>query len=110
VDRHHTQKKDAPSGTAKALMDALKQAGFRQDAQVASFREGALCGHHTLHLTHAHERLSLSHDNFDRQSLALGALKAAQWLVDQPAGLYTMEDMLNLPVLQCSPSEDKPNT
>jgi len=110
LDRHHTQKKDAPSGTAKALIGALKQAGFHDDPQVAAFREGGLCGHHTLNFTHAHERLTLSHDNFDRHSLAVGALKAAKWLAGQPAGLYTMEDMLGLPVLHCSPSTDSPKT
>ena len=95
VETHHTQKKDAPSGTAKTLGEILKQAG-KSDVPIQSIREGDVVGEHTVTFIGPSERLELTHRAGSRGIFANGALRAAQWVVGKPAGLYSMQDVLGI--------------
>jgi 4-hydroxy-tetrahydrodipicolinate reductase len=95
VETHHTQKKDAPSGTAKTLGEILKQAG-KSDVPIQSIREGDVVGEHTVTFIGPSERLELTHRAGSRGIFANGALRAAQWVVGKPAGLYSMQDALGI--------------
>jgi len=95
VETHHTQKKDAPSGTAKALGEILKEAG-KSDVPIRSIREGDVVGEHTVTFVGPSERLELTHRAESREIFARGALRAAEWIVGKPAGLYSMQDALGI--------------
>ena len=97
VEKHHTMKKDAPSGTAKALAEILKQARNADDRiPIQSIREGDVVGDHTVIFSGPGERLELMHRASSREIFARGALRAAQWIVGKPPGLYSMEAVLGL--------------
>ena len=114
TELHHRFKKDAPSGTAMGIADAILQAtGKTRDALVYD-RHGADCprergeigmqalrvgdevGKHTVYFGGIGERLELTHTATSRDTFAHGALKAALWLASKPAGRYTMADVLGL--------------
>jgi 4-hydroxy-tetrahydrodipicolinate reductase len=95
VETHHTQKKDAPSGTAKALGEILKEAG-KSDVPIQSIREGDVVGEHTVTFVGPSERLELTHRAESREIFARGALRAAEWIVGKPAGLYSMQGVLGI--------------
>ena len=111
---HHRHKCDAPSGTALALGEAAAKGrgGVLSDFQVpfsaregrtqerssgdigfSVIRGGNVAGEHTVFFMNEHERLELTHKASDRSIFARGALRAATWLRDQPAGLYNFQDM-----------------
>ncbi|MBI2884802.1 MAG: 4-hydroxy-tetrahydrodipicolinate reductase [Candidatus Omnitrophica bacterium] len=96
VEAHHRGKKDAPSGTAKRLVEVLAQA--RQvpvDAiPVHAIRAGDIVGDHIVVLAGPAERLELTHRAHSRDVFAGGALRAAQWVAGQPPGLYDMSHVL----------------
>lgn len=105
IDFHHHHKKDAPSGTAKNLLKSLgkkdfynplSQPGERPKDVVGlhCLRVSNLPGTHTISWCHEEESLELKHTCYSRTALAKGALKAALWLKDKPAGFYTMEDFI----------------
>jgi 4-hydroxy-tetrahydrodipicolinate reductase len=109
LEIHHNRKVDAPSGTAKMLFEAVKQArpgaeavcgrageGKREENQVgiASLRMGNVVGVHEVHITTQTQSLTLRHDAQDRGMFADGAVEAARFLVGKPAGLYNMEHIL----------------
>jgi 4-hydroxy-tetrahydrodipicolinate reductase len=115
VEMHHRFKKDAPSGTAARLLEiileerkleaahALKHGrhgitGERATTEIGvhALRGGDVVGDHTVIYAALGERIELTHKASDRQIFARGALRAAQWLVDRPAGLYDMQDVLGL--------------
>lgn len=89
---HHTQKKDAPSGTAKNLAAALD---ILQD-QITYERIGQVPGTHTLTLTSPgkDEEIILTHKVLDRKMLAQSAVRVAVWLLKQKAGFYDMNKFL----------------
>jgi 4-hydroxy-tetrahydrodipicolinate reductase len=112
-ETHHVHKIDAPSGTALKLGESLAEARGQDFGSVGEYdpagikrplapgqigfevtREGDVPGEHTVMLYSDSERLELKHVASNRKVFADGALKAAQWLVSQPAGLYTMHDLL----------------
>ena len=95
VETHHKMKKDAPSGTAKTLAEILKTVR-NSEIPVQSVREGEVVGEHTVIFTGPAERLELTHRAASRDIFARGALRAAQWIVDKSAGLYSMQDVLGL--------------
>lgn len=114
-EAHHRNKKDAPSGTALALGDAaaagrgisLNEAGVyeRHGATGARlpgtigfsvFRGGDVVGDHTVTFAGIGERIELTHRASDRMTFARGALRAAQWLLGRPPGLYSMQDVLGM--------------
>lgn len=113
VEAHHAAKRDAPSGTALALGEAVAAQRGQALASVADrdrarahgartpgsigfavVRAGDIVGEHTVVFATAGERLELTHRATDRQVFAHGALRCAAWLATQPAGLYGMQDVL----------------
>ena len=97
IETHHVMKKDAPSGTAKTLAEILKQARTSDEKiPIQSIREGEVVGEHTVIFDGPGERLELVHRARSRDTFAKGALRAAEWVIGKPAGLYTMQDVLGL--------------
>lgn len=115
VEMHHRHKVDAPSGTALLLGDAAAtgrettlgevaeegRAGLdcaRTEGAIgfASLRGGSVAGDHQVILAADGERIELGHRAESREIFARGAIKAARWLAEKPAGRYTMGDVLGL--------------
>ena len=115
VEMHHRLKKDAHSGTAKTLAEILAEVrkqqlervarhgrvgivGERTEAEIGihSIRGGDVVGDHTVVFAGVGERVELTHKASSRETLANGALRAAQWVVRQKPGLYDMQDVLGL--------------
>jgi 4-hydroxy-tetrahydrodipicolinate reductase len=115
VEMHHRLKKDAPSGTAKRLAEILAEArslSYQKDARhgrqgivgertdneigIHAIRGGDVVGDHTVIYATPGERLELTHKASSRETFARGALRAALWVRDKPAGLYDMQDVLGL--------------
>ena len=113
VEMHHRFKKDAPSGTAVKIVDILKQEtgiknviygregiyeNGRPDDEIAVFalRGGDVVGEHTVIFAGMGERIELTHKAGSRDIFAKGAVEAAKWIKDKPAGLYDMMDVLGL--------------
>jgi 4-hydroxy-tetrahydrodipicolinate reductase len=92
---HHAAKRDAPSGTALALVGALKDGGFESPVDIASTRAGSIPGTHTVGFDAAGETITLAHAARDRSGFARGALEAARWIVGRQ-GWFTMRDVLGL--------------
>ncbi|HEY4284459.1 MAG TPA: 4-hydroxy-tetrahydrodipicolinate reductase [Chthoniobacterales bacterium] len=96
VETHHKTKKDAPSGTAKSLAEILQAEKPGTEIPVHSFREGEVVGEHTVVFAGPGEQLELKHKAESRETFASGALAAAKWVMNQPPGLYSMQDVLGL--------------
>ena len=90
VEKHHSGKKDSPSGTALALAERM---GLQEDA-IRSLREGDVRGEHGLLLRWPDEVLEIKHEALSRSCFATGAVTAALWLRQQASGLYGMDDCL----------------
>lgn len=84
-DKHHAQKKDAPSGTAKDLASLLPLT-----PTISSIREGTEIGCHTISLQLPFETLEIRHTVHSRDLFAFGAIEACRFLVQQPVGFYQM--------------------
>ena len=93
TETHHAQKKDAPSGTALLLRQALGDAW--SDAPITSVRTGDVPGHHEVAIDGTYETVVVSHDTRSRRVFADGALRAALWLRGRK-GVFTMDDVLQL--------------
>ena len=115
IEAHHRLKKDAPSGTALKLAEVLAGAvnrdlgevgvyarngliGERKKGEIGiqTIRAGDIVGDHTVMFGTMGERIELTHRASSRDTFARGALRAAQWIVQQPPGLYDMLDVLSL--------------
>jgi 4-hydroxy-tetrahydrodipicolinate reductase len=115
IEAHHRMKRDAPSGTALALGKAIAEARTVSLRDVAacdraavsaprspgsigfsSVRGGDIVGEHTVIFATAGERVEITHRATDRATFARGALRAAEWLLGQSAGLYGMEHVLGV--------------
>jgi len=115
LEAHHRNKKDAPSGTAVKIAQILAEAYGRDLSQVGvyerkgligerrkneigiqSLRAGDIVGDHTVLFGGQGERLELIHRAHSRDTFVYGALRAAQWIIDKPNGLYDMQDVLGL--------------
>jgi len=115
IEMHHRMKRDAPSGTAKTLAEILAETRKQQLDRIAkhgrfgivgertaeeigvhSLRGGDVVGDHTVVFATQGERLELTHKASNRETNAFGALRAAQWVVNQRPGLYDMQDVLGL--------------
>lgn len=90
-ERHHAQKKDAPSGTAITLQKILREVGGRE-LEIVSFREGEVVGMHEVVLNSANDRIYLCHDSNSRRGFAEGAVRAAEWLVGK-RGFFEFREM-----------------
>ena len=93
VEAHHKAKKDAPSGTAKKLSRVLADVA-KQDIPIHAIRLGDIVGDHTVIFCGNSERIEIKHQAHSRDLFALGALKAAKWVIGKPPGLYSMQDVL----------------
>jgi 4-hydroxy-tetrahydrodipicolinate reductase len=89
VETHHIHKKDAPSGTAIALREALGD----DSIEIESRREGEVVGDHRVRFSSSSESIEIAHSVADRRVFADGALAAARWLIHKPPGLYRMTDI-----------------
>jgi 4-hydroxy-tetrahydrodipicolinate reductase len=115
VEMHHKHKKDSPSGTALTLaenaalareleLDSVRISGrdgnigqrTKDEIAVMSLRGGDIVGKHTVGFYNEGEFIELSHTATNRATFAKGSIKAAKWLVDKPAGLYSINDCLGL--------------
>ena len=110
IEAHHHHKKDAPSGTAKLLVETIQKAGtlphpvalghptdearHPHSIGVHAIRGGSIVGDHTILFAGAQERITLSHHAESRAVFAHGAIKAAHFIVKQHPGLYTMDDLV----------------
>ena len=113
LEMHHKHKVDAPSGTALMLGQAAASGrgvaladvketvrdghtGARKQGDIgfAVLRGGGVIGEHRVMLVNEHERIELAHISQSRAIYAGGAVMAAHWLASQPAGLYSMREML----------------
>jgi len=90
-ERHHAQKKDAPSGTA-ATMQKIIQTVSGTELEITSFREGDVVGMHELILDSPADRIYLGHDAKSRRGFAEGAVRAAEWLADKQ-GFFEFKDI-----------------
>ncbi len=97
---HHVHKKDAPSGTALKLGEAVAEARGEASTDRIKFeseRRGEVPGDHQVTMRTPTETLAFSHSVTTRQVFVDGALRAARWVVGQPPGLYAMQDVLFRP-------------
>jgi 4-hydroxy-tetrahydrodipicolinate reductase len=115
TEAHHRLKKDAPSGSALSLAksicestkrdypgclvsgregkDVPRQAGT---IGMHAIRAGDIVGRHSVIYGAQGETITISHDAHSRDTFARGALRAAQWVLNQKPGLYSMQDVLGL--------------
>lgn len=116
IEAHHRDKRDAPSGTALALGEAVakglgwkleevakhgrtgRTTSSRPEREIGfhAVRGGDVVGDHTVLFAGPGECVSFHHRATSRETFAIGALHAARWVVRQPAGLYTMRDVLGV--------------
>ena len=115
IEAHHRHKMDAPSGTAIGMGETISKAmgvnlgdvavysregitGERKRGHIgfSTIRAGDIVGEHTAMFSDVGERVEITHKASDRMTFANGAVRAAIWLSNKPAGLYTMTDVLAL--------------
>lgn len=115
VEAHHRAKRDAPSGTARRLAEIVAEVrrislekaarhgrkgepGPREGEEIGihAIRGGQIVGLHTVLFAGPGEVIELTHRAETRDTFALGALRAARWVVGKPSGIYSMEDVLEL--------------
>jgi 4-hydroxy-tetrahydrodipicolinate reductase len=115
IEAHHRMKKDAPSGTALKIAEVLARSVGRdlnhvgvyarkgilgertkEEIGIQTIRAGDIIGDHTILFGGMGERIEVTHRASSRDTFARGALRAAKWVVRQPAGLYDMMDVLSL--------------
>lgn len=115
IEAHHKHKLDAPSGTALRMGEVIAESlgrdldhdavwarhGQMEHRQRSSIgfsvvRAGDIVGEHTAMFAAEGERLEITHKASSRMTFATGAMRAACWLADKPAGLYDMQDVLGL--------------
>jgi 4-hydroxy-tetrahydrodipicolinate reductase len=94
-EAHHSRKRDAPSGTALLLIEAMRQAGVTRQVDVSSTRAGHIPGTHVAGFDGPAETVTLTHTVRDRATFAHGALRAARW-VQGRSGWYSMHDVLGI--------------
>lgn len=92
-EAHHAAKRDAPSGTALVLRDAMTGAGYTGSIDMSSTRAGMIPGIHTVGFDGPSDTIELTHTARDRRGFASGALLAARWLRGR-TGWYSMADVL----------------
>ncbi|PPK84392.1 dihydrodipicolinate reductase [Neolewinella xylanilytica] len=93
-ETHHTEKLDAPSGTALTLEEGVRKALGGQPIAIASYREDQVPGTHLLRFASPIDTLEIVHTAHSREGFARGALAAAEW-VRHRSGVFTMSDMLS---------------
>lgn len=112
IEKHHNQKLDAPSGTAKMLVNSIKS-GLGQTYETVNGREGmkkrstkeigvhairggTIVGEHSVLYAGNDEIIELKHTSLSKEVYVTGALKAARFLIENEKGLYSMKDVIDL--------------
>lgn len=96
VERHHSKKKDSPSGTARMLAGVLEEAMDRAGVPIASLRHGGTPGEHLVFFEGEDETLELVHRARSRAIFAQGAVRAGEWMLESGrTGPLTFEDFFN---------------
>ena len=111
IEKHHNKKVDAPSGTAIMLVNALKEvypqskevygrqgnvgARNKNEIGVHAVRGGTIVGEHQVIFAGNNEILTFTHEALSRDVFAVGAINAAKFICDKPAGIYDMNDMIS---------------
>lgn len=111
IEKHHNKKADAPSGTALLLADSINDTledkrvyncarhgrscrREKNEIGISAVRGGTIPGEHTVLFAGDDELIELRHTALSKKIFANGALNAAAWLTEQPAGFYTMRELL----------------
>ncbi len=112
VEKHHNQKIDAPSGTALALADVMKdelddgcdyiydrstkrEKRSRKEIGISAVRGGTIVGDHDVIFAGADEVITFSHRAYSKTVFGKGAIQAAKFLAGKPAGMYDMSDVVD---------------
>lgn len=111
VEAHHNKKVDAPSGTAKMLLESVEserninkvvygregkdQKREKNDVGIHSIRGGSIVGEHTVIFAGEDELVEIKHTALSKKIFANGAIDAANYLLDKTNGLYTMDNVIN---------------
>lgn len=110
IEKHHNQKLDAPSGTALAIAESLnendnfdfvyerqskRQKREKREIGIHSIRGGTIVGEHTVIFAGKDEVIEIKHSAASKEIFATGAIRAAAYLKNKPAGLYSMADLVN---------------
>ncbi|MCI5604176.1 MAG: 4-hydroxy-tetrahydrodipicolinate reductase [Clostridia bacterium] len=112
VERHHNQKIDAPSGTALAIADAIddtlsypaeyvydrhsvRRKRKKTEIGLHAVRGGTIVGDHDIIFAGNDEVIELKHSAHSKEVFAVGAVKAAKFMTDKPAGMYDMNDLIS---------------
>ena len=110
IEAHHNRKIDSPSGTAQMLADTINESlentmhceynrhdkhekRDKNEIGMSSIRGGNIVGEHTVQFIGDFETFEIKHTSYSRNVFAEGSLKAAEFIVKQTPGLYSMEDM-----------------
>ena len=110
VEAHHRHKKDAPSGTARQAAEIISRVLGRKrlvhgreglcprgdEIGIHAIRGGDIVGDHLVLFAGDGERIEIRHQAHSRQAFAAGAIRAARWVMDAPAGIHGMDDVLGL--------------
>jgi len=111
VEKHHNQKLDAPSGTALAIADAIsdtvayspkytfdrhsvRKKREREEIGIHAVRGGNIVGEHTVVFAGTDEVIEIKHQATSKTVFAVGAVRAAIFMKDKPAGMYNMTDLV----------------
>ena len=111
VEKHHNQKLDAPSGTALAIADAINEVSKadneyvydrhdvrkkrgKREIGLHAVRGGTIVGEHSVIFAGQDEVVELKHQATSKEVFAVGAVKAAKFMVGKPAGMYNMQDLV----------------
>ncbi|ONI38087.1 4-hydroxy-tetrahydrodipicolinate reductase [Candidatus Epulonipiscium fishelsonii] len=114
IEKHHNKKIDAPSGTALAIAEGIQSSleekysltydrskennpRPKNEIGIHAVRGGTIVGEHEIIFAGMDEIITISHSATSREVFGVGALKASKFLVDKPAGLYDMNDLLEFP-------------
>lgn len=110
IEKHHNMKKDAPSGTALLLAEAInfanenkykyiydrhceRKSREKNEIGFSSIRGGNVVGEHSVLFLGEHESIEIKHTAYSREIFAEGTIRAARFLINQKNGLYGMEDL-----------------
>lgn len=112
METHHRLKKDSPSGTAlrwaktlaqvfgrkivNSRSEGVTQGRDKEEIYVQAMRGGTVPGEHTIYFFGPDEVIEITHRAASRKIFALGAIKAAKWIINQPPGFYSMKDVLGI--------------
>ena len=111
IEKHHNQKIDAPSGTALSLAETInselkdeyeyvfdrsskRETRSKKEIGISVIRGGTIVGEHDIIFAGRDEIIKLSHIAHSKELFAVGAVKAAKYIIKKPAGFYTMEDVI----------------